>query len=141
MSCSNKCGCGGIMPDCFDDSDKENKMSSGKAFPPRVFGWVQNNGIPYGISQHNVVIGAPQEWISIQEHEYLMSTCPNEEWECKKIERRLEREIAKLRAALEWYAEIENWDTQHYTPTIWVDGNVDLGSTARKALAGGEDGN
>lgn len=45
------------------------------------------------------------------------------------------KENARLREALEFYANKENWDDD-FTPTIWDDGNVDLGSRARKALGG-----
>ena len=61
-------------------------------------GWKQ--GYEKGLAEKDMEIGR-------------LSKCPNEEWECKKIERRLESEIAKLRAALEDVNHILNWNADH----------------------------
>jgi hypothetical protein len=36
---------------------------------------------------------------------------------------------------LEFYADMENWDDDKFSPTVWHDGNVDIGAMAREALA------
>ena len=36
--------------------------------------------------------------------------------------------------ALDFYADKENWDTENMSPTVWDDGNIDLGRRAFKAL-------
>lgn len=45
-----------------------------------------------------------------------------------------QEEIDRLREALEFYANKDNWDDDQFTPTVWDDGAVDLGKRARKAL-------
>lgn len=37
--------------------------------------------------------------------------------------------------ALEFYADIENWDDDKFNPTVWDDGNIDMGKKAMIALA------
>jgi hypothetical protein len=44
----------------------------------------------------------------------------------------------KYREALEFYEDIENWDDDRFSPTIWDDGNIDMGRRARNALGKGE---
>lgn len=46
----------------------------------------------------------------------------------------LSLEVQKLRAALEFYADKENWDAENVSPTVWEDGDIDLGARARAAL-------
>ena len=41
--------------------------------------------------------------------------------------------IRKMRGALEFYTDKNNWDDD-FTPTIWDDGRVDLGDRAKKCL-------
>lgn len=41
--------------------------------------------------------------------------------------------LERAMAALEFYADRDNWD-EDFTPTVWDDGNVDLGNRARAAL-------
>jgi hypothetical protein len=53
---------------------------------------------------------------------------------------KLQSENQRLREALEFYANLENWDTNYTTPTIWDDGDVDLGRRARQALGQGGEG-
>lgn len=43
-------------------------------------------------------------------------------------------EVRVLVEALEFYADRDNWDDDAYCPTIWDDGNIDLGRKAIKAL-------
>lgn len=45
-----------------------------------------------------------------------------------------EDKIKKLRTALEFYANRENWDDDKFCPTVWNDGNIDIGKVARQAL-------
>ncbi len=52
--------------------------------------------------------------------------------------KRLIRVIREQRAALEFYADKkhwDHWDIENMSPTIWDDGNIDLGNRARRALA------
>lgn len=70
---------------------------SSKEFPPRVFGWVQDNGIPYGISDSGVVIGAPQEWISIQEHTAIVEAAVRESKEWEKLANDWREDYDKLK--------------------------------------------
>lgn len=53
-------------------------------------------------------------------------------WErrCKLLEDNLKEAVS----ALEFYEDRENWDDDAFNPTCWVDGNIDLGQTARAAL-------
>ena len=76
-----------------------------KKYPPRVFGWVQDNGVPYGISQNNVVFGAPQEWISIQEHLAI---------------------VQPLVEALEFYANKLHWDEIYHDEDDGLDVSGDI---------------
>lgn len=45
-----------------------------------------------------------------------------------------ERE-ALMEEALEFYADRENWDDDQFTPSIWDDGDVDMGRRSISALA------
>lgn len=49
------------------------------------------------------------EYLSLTEHEHLLNEvyakCPNEEWECTKVQRKLEAQITSLEALIEEMAE------------------------------------
>jgi len=49
---------------------------------------------------------------------------------------KLKAENERMRKALEFYADKENWDTENVSPTIWDNGDIDLGKRARQALKG-----
>lgn len=51
-----------------------------------------------------------------------------------KVQGRMANRNIKLEEALLFYADKENWDTDHYSPTIWDNGSIDLGKKARKVL-------
>lgn len=58
-----------------------------------------------------------------------MSDCTTHHHACECRESK----IAELVRALEFYADKDNWDDD-FTPTVWDDGQVDLGDRARAAL-------
>lgn len=45
------------------------------------------------------------------------------------------RQLEIYEKALAFYADQENWDDDQFNPTIWLDGNIDMGACARDALA------
>lgn len=46
----------------------------------------------------------------------------------------IDEQVGELVEALRFYANKENWDMDDFTPTVWDNGSIDLGETARKAL-------
>lgn len=63
-------------------------------------------------------------------------TPPKQSCECPDCETiRFLLALCKKRGeALEFYADKTNWDDDYMIPTIWDDGNIDLGKRACKAL-------
>lgn len=43
--------------------------------------------------------------------------------------------LEEMKEALEFYQDQDRWDTENISPTIWNDGNIDLGDTAKACLA------
>lgn len=58
----------------------------------------------------------------------------SENVDCEDI-RYLIARVEKFETALKFYADRENWDDNKFCPTIWNDGNPDVGKAAREALA------
>lgn len=100
-------------------------MSKSKELPPRIWA-IQKPEAEFckviaSFSDWNSHYGTPREYISLDEHESLLkemveelSKCPNESWECVKIQRRLESQLSaeqeKVRVLREAIAEIrDNW--------------------------------
>lgn len=46
----------------------------------------------------------------------------------------LKQKLAIAKEALGFYADNDNWDLDHMTPTCWDDGAVDCGNRAKEAL-------
>lgn len=112
-------------------------MSSGKAFPRQLFlrkvdiDDLNFNGAEGDVhcifSPSSYLITHTEKYISNQEHSALLEE--------------KDKEIAKLRAALEFYAVGENWETNVRGKFVYgVEEAIacDGGSMAREALAGGE---
>lgn len=83
----------------------------GAEFPPRVKVRLSSTGCAMGAeSERDYRYGAIdvmsyENYISMKEHENLLNEvyakCPNEEWECTKVQRKLEAKITSLEAMLE----------------------------------------
>lgn len=125
-------------------------MSSGKAFPKRIkfSSYLQNaeyNIAILDIEEHAEDALGFKEYLSLEEHSALIAE------KDKEIERtklaadmycdKLEAEVLRLRAALEFYASGKHMGVEH----TYGDGfsrriNYCDGKRAREALAGGKDG-
>ena len=125
-------------------------MSSGKAWPPRV--WFPS--FPNGHSKECIVYAHQKPWDAFDQ-EYLSLE------ESSALMQAKDKEIERLRAALEWYAKEINWQDYYYDAgdepgdiqMAICESDVDYrrdkdtgdvtwscgGKRAREALAGGED--
>lgn len=84
-----------------------------------------------------------REWTEATGGKFYTVDSDDYKWLIKQAERvqELERKIERYREALEFYADKENYEPEHYDPdthdyTSMID--HDKGATARKALEGTE---
>lgn len=119
----------------------QSQMSSGKAFPVRV--WIEKGSFQYNCVENKDDLFGWRIWDAPQE--YVHSAILQEK--DKEIERtklaadmycdKLEAEVKKLRAALEWYSDLE-W--RPIFIQFWPFTRSDkISRKAREALAGGKD--
>lgn len=47
----------------------------------------------------------------------------------------LTEDLRKCLGALEFYSDKDNWDDDQFIPTVWDNGNIDMGRRARECLA------
>ena len=81
----------------------------------------------------------------VQERHYELSGAPgkcacSQPWPCHSIEKELADEVERLRMALEFYADKENWKQKRKPNEHWeyMPAQKDGGDTARAALEGAD---
>jgi hypothetical protein len=90
--------------------------------------------IEYSYAQALETELAEFKWFAKEMHKYLYPGEIDSQDSAIKVFKELKATNERLRKALEFYADLDNWDTENMSPTIWDNGNIDLGKTAKAAL-------
>lgn len=81
------------------------------------------------------LVPKPDSSMGMTCHEKSFCDCTVEEMLAEYGASERERILAEVMQTLEFYADKDNWDDDKFTPTIWDNGNIDLGNRARALLA------